>query len=119
MTPLDENHQALLIRLYRRAGDDDAAAAQLAACTALFEAELGSAPGVAVRAAIHENRQARRELGRRPDDRRTGRGWCRSGVCRARSTPGVTSLRTAARLADAAGVDAAADPGPAGSRARR
>jgi hypothetical protein len=35
MSPLDENHQALLIRLYRMAGDDDAAARQFAAASML------------------------------------------------------------------------------------
>ena len=45
MSPLDENHQALLIRLYRMAGDDDAAAKQFAACSGVLEAELGVAPG--------------------------------------------------------------------------
>jgi hypothetical protein len=41
LSPLDENHQALLIRLYRMAGDDDAAAKQFAACSGVLEAELG------------------------------------------------------------------------------
>ena len=44
MSPLDENHQALLIRLYRLAGDDDAAERQFAACTALFEQRARRAP---------------------------------------------------------------------------
>ena len=41
MSPLDENHQALLIRLYRLAGDDGAAARQYAACARLLDDELG------------------------------------------------------------------------------
>ncbi len=53
MNPLDENHQALLIRSYQAAGDHDAALRQLAICTELFEKELGSPPGVAVRDAAH------------------------------------------------------------------
>jgi len=52
MNPLDENYQALLIRLYRLAGDHDAAARQFAACVTLFERELGSSPGSAVQAAL-------------------------------------------------------------------
>ena len=48
MSPLDENHQALLIRLYRLAGDDTAAAKQYRAVTELFERELGVPPGIAV-----------------------------------------------------------------------
>lgn len=51
LNPLDENYQALLIRLYRLAGDPDAAARQLAACTELLDRELGVAPGRAVREA--------------------------------------------------------------------
>src|SRR5215469_13693420 len=52
MSPLDENHQALLVRLYRMAGDDDAAARQFAACMKTFTMELGAAPGPAVQSAI-------------------------------------------------------------------
>jgi DNA-binding SARP family transcriptional activator len=51
MSPLDENNQALLIRLYRRNGDTRAADRQLAACTRLFAAELGQPPGPAVTSA--------------------------------------------------------------------
>src|SRR5215475_7843121 len=54
MSPLDENHQALLIRLYRMAGDDDAAAKQFAACAKALRAELGVAPGPAVQAAMRQ-----------------------------------------------------------------
>jgi DNA-binding SARP family transcriptional activator len=103
MAPLDENHQAMLIRLYRLAGDDDAASAQLAACTALFEAELGTVPGVAVQSAIHENRQVHRlELADDPTiDALVEAGA--AAVSAGAVDAGVTSLRTAARLADAAG----------------
>jgi hypothetical protein len=45
MSPLDENHQALLIRLYRMAGDDDAAARQFAACARTLRAQLGRGAG--------------------------------------------------------------------------
>jgi DNA-binding SARP family transcriptional activator len=55
MSPLDENHQALLIRLYRMAGDDDAAAKQVAAFTRVLGAELG-----AVEAGVHSLRTAAR-----------------------------------------------------------
>ena len=48
LNPFDENHQALLIRLYRMAGDDEAAMSQHAACTKLFLDELGVAPGPAI-----------------------------------------------------------------------
>jgi DNA-binding SARP family transcriptional activator len=56
LNALDENHQALLIRLYRLAGDDDAAAEQFAACRRLLAQELGVSPGPAVRAALREKR---------------------------------------------------------------
>ena len=44
MSPLDENHQALLIRLYRLAGDDDAARRQYDAWAAVAERDLGAPP---------------------------------------------------------------------------
>lgn len=62
MNPLDENNQALLIRAYRTAGDDGAAALQLAACTELFARELGVVPGPAVQAAVHSPVDSRDEL---------------------------------------------------------
>ena len=43
MSPLDENHQALLIRLYRLAGEDEAAQRQYDAWAAVAERELGAA----------------------------------------------------------------------------
>ena len=101
MNPLEENHHALLIRLYRMAGDDDAAARQLDACTATFRRELGVAPGPAVQAAIH---QGRHEPGDVADDARieavieAGSAAISAGAIEA----GISSLRTATRLADAA-----------------
>jgi DNA-binding SARP family transcriptional activator len=105
MSPLDENHQALLIRLYRMAGDDDAAAKQFAACSGVLEAELGVAPGPAVQAAMREPGYpgSRGEVA----DEATieaiteaGSAAVAAGVIEA----GVHSLRTAARLADGAEV---------------
>ena len=58
MSPLDENHQALLIRLYRTVGDDEAAARQFAAFTKVLRAELDVAPGPAVQAAMRQPRAA-------------------------------------------------------------
>src|SRR5262249_57778442 len=54
MSPLDENHQALLIRLYRIAGDAAVAARQHAVCTGVLAAQLGVSPGPAVQAALRE-----------------------------------------------------------------
>jgi len=56
MNALDENHQALLIRLYRLMGDDVAAQSQFAACAELFRAELGLDPGPAVQEALRARR---------------------------------------------------------------
>src|SRR5690348_7160497 len=102
MSPLDENHQALLIRLYRMAGDDDAAAKQFAACTKALRDELGVAPGPAVQAAMRQPGYAAGEVA---DDAtieaivEAGSAAVSAGVVEA----GVQSLRTAARLADSAG----------------
>jgi len=103
MSPLDENHQALLIRLYRMAGDDDAAAKQFAACAKALRAELGVAPGPAVQAAMRQPGYAPAEVA---DDAtikaivEAGSAAVSAGVLEA----GVQSLRTAARLADGAGA---------------
>jgi len=103
MSPLDENHQALLIRLYRLSGDDTAAEQQHAAFTHLLWTELGVAPGAAVETAMRE----------RPRDRggvatdssieaviEAGSAAIAAGA----SEPGVASLRSAVRLADAGGT---------------
>ncbi|HEU4947286.1 MAG TPA: BTAD domain-containing putative transcriptional regulator [Kribbella sp.] len=101
MSPLDENHQALLIRLYRLAGDDDAAEKQFAAYSELLTVELGMAPGGAVRAAMRERRQHREGLA---DDAsieaivESGSAAVSAGAVEA----GVHSLRLAVRLADSA-----------------
>ena len=101
MSPLDENHQALLIRLYRLAGDDDAAARQFAACTMTFERELGVRPGPAVEAAMRETRYQRDEDEAADDATieaiiEAGSAAISAGAVAA----GAHSLRTAARLAD-------------------
>lgn len=105
LTPLDDNHHALLIRLYRMVGDDAAAERQLATCTELLHRELGVAPSAVVRAALREVRvepagpvdlpavRAALELGR-------------AAVAAGAIETGADSLRTAVRLADHAG-----DPG--------
>ena len=103
MSPFDENHQALLIRLYRTAGDDEAAAKQFAAYAQALRAELGVAPGPAVQAAM---RQPGYAPGQAADDAtieaivEAGSAAVSAGVVEA----GVASLRTAARLADDAGA---------------
>jgi DNA-binding SARP family transcriptional activator len=102
MSPLDENHQALLIRLYRMAGDDAAAEKQFAAWTTMSREQLGVAPGPAVQAAMRETRYG-------PDvvaDDVTIDAILEAGlaaVSAGATDVGVHSLRTAARLADSAG----------------
>jgi DNA-binding SARP family transcriptional activator len=100
MSPLDENHQALLIRLYRLTGDDSAAEQQYAAWTELLRTELGVAPGVAVEAAMRERPRERVGV---PTDAsieaviEAGSAAIAAGAIE----PGITSLRNAVRLADA------------------
>ncbi|WP_428421115.1 BTAD domain-containing putative transcriptional regulator [Methylibium sp.] len=50
--PLDENHQALLVRSLAAAGDGVGAARQAAACRELFQRELGVPPGATLEAAL-------------------------------------------------------------------
>jgi DNA-binding SARP family transcriptional activator len=100
MSPLDENHQSLLIRLYRLAGDDDAAEQQYAAFTSLLQAELGVRPGAAVESAMRE--RPRDHAGLATDSSieaviEAGSAAIAAGAVE----PGVTSLRSAVRLADA------------------
>jgi len=52
LDPLDENFQVLLVRCLGVAGDGIAAARQAAACRALFDRELGIAPGPALDEAL-------------------------------------------------------------------
>jgi DNA-binding SARP family transcriptional activator len=100
LSPLDENHQALLIRLYRLAGDHAAAEAQYAAWTRLVETELGVEPGAAVEAALRERP---RERGGVPTAAtieaaiEVGSATIGAGGVEA----GVAVLRSAVRLADA------------------
>jgi DNA-binding SARP family transcriptional activator len=100
MSPLDENHQALLIRLYRLMGDDAAAERQYAAWTELLETELGMAPGVATEAAMRERPRERVGV----PTSATIEAAIESGsatIAAGAIEPGVAALRNAVRLADA------------------
>ena len=102
MTPLEENNHALLIRLYRMAGDTAAAELQLATCTELLERELGVRPGAVVRAAIRERVP---EPGG-PVDLPTVRATLESGqaaVSAGAIETGADTRRPAVRMADRAG----------------
>ena len=104
MSPLDENHQALLIRLYQMTGDHDAAAKQFAAFRKTLDAELGVAPGAAVQSAMRETRYAQDEAA---DDATTIEAIVEAGTAAVSAgavEAGVQSLWTAARLADRAGA---------------
>jgi DNA-binding SARP family transcriptional activator len=101
MSPLDENHQALLIRLYRLAGEDAAAERQFAAFSRVLDDELGVPPGPAVAAAM---RTARQDSGRTPSPAsiaavvESGTAAVSAGAVEA----GILSLRTAVGMADRA-----------------
>lgn len=101
MSPLDENNQALLIRLHRMVGDDAAAQRQLRAVTRLLETELGTTPGPAVVSAASE------PAGRPPSV--TGSASVEAilesgsaAVAAGATAAGMTSIRSAVGLADLA-----------------
>jgi DNA-binding SARP family transcriptional activator len=102
MTPLEENHHALLIRLYRMAGDDAAARRQFATCTKPLEQELDVLPGAAVRAALRESHadpEASTDVGSINAMLEVGRATVSAGAIET----GADVLRNAVRLADRAG----------------
>jgi DNA-binding SARP family transcriptional activator len=99
MTPLEENHHALLVRLYRLAGDDAAAELQFATCTDLLDRELGVPPGAVVRAALRETRQDP-QLPRDTPSVEAILEAGRAAVSAGAIETGADSLRTAVRGAD-------------------
>ena len=101
MSPLDENHQTLLIRLYRLAGEDDAAEQQYAAFSEVLDSDLGVAPGPAVEAATRQARDEREAFADAISIEaivEAGSAAVSAGAIEA----GIDSLRTAIRLADRA-----------------
>jgi tetratricopeptide (TPR) repeat protein len=102
LNPFDENHQALLIRLYRLVGDDARARAQYTSCVELFAAELGATPGAAVEAALREEPDHSDPVGDVVSIGavvEAGAAAISAGAVQA----GVRSVRAAVRLADRAG----------------
>jgi DNA-binding SARP family transcriptional activator len=99
LSPLDENSQALVIRLHRRMGNPRAARNQYDAIARRLAEEVGTAPGVAVESALREG-----------DDRPLQRASRTSinaileagaaAVAAGAGAAGVDSLRTAVTLAD-------------------
>ena len=103
MSPLDENHQALLIRLYRLAGEDDAAERQFMAWSATTERELGTSPGAAVRLAMRERRRDAEVVDAPSIHAITEAGS--AAVSAGALGAGVGSFETAVRMADRAATD--------------
>lgn len=103
MSPLDENHQALLVRLYRITGDDTAAQQQFAACTELFDRELGVAPGRAVVEALGERAKHDVEVVDAPSIEAIIEAGA-AAVAAGAAEVGVELLRDAVRLADQARI---------------
>ena len=102
MSPLDENHQALLIRLYRLAGDDAAAERQYGAWAATAERELGVSPGAAAQLALRERRTETERVDVASIEAITEAGT--AAVSAGALAAGVASYETAIRLADRAAV---------------
>ena len=99
MNPLDENNQALVIRLHRRRGDVHGARAQYEACVALFREELGIRPGVAVESALREEVPSSAPTVNRASVEAILEAGS-AAVAAGAGESGVASLRTAVRLAD-------------------
>jgi DNA-binding SARP family transcriptional activator len=105
MSPLDENHQALLIRIYRLAGDDEAAARQFDAWSATAERELGASPSTAVLLAARERPASERAADRASIHAVTEGGA--AAVSAGAVAAGIASFEEAVRMADQAGVASA------------
>ena len=98
LSPLDENHQALLIRLYRLAGDDHAAELQFTAWSSTAQRELGTPPGAAVRLAMRERRRSADAVDVTSIQAIVEAG--EAAVAAGAVNAGVASFETAVRLAD-------------------
>jgi DNA-binding SARP family transcriptional activator len=103
MSPLDENHQALLIRIYRLAGDDDAAARQFDAWSVTADRELGTSPGAAVLMAARERSVSEQAVD--PVSIRAVTEGGAAAVSAGAVAAGVASFEAAVRMADQAGAD--------------
>jgi DNA-binding SARP family transcriptional activator len=103
MSPLDENHQALLIKLYRLAGEDEAAQRQYDAWTSVAMRELGAPPGAPILLAMREGPRAVREGESASIQAVTEAGA--AAVTAGALLAGVSTFENAVRLADLAGAD--------------
>lgn len=102
MSPLDENHHALLIRLYRLSGDAPAAEQQLTNCTAMMRREFDAEPGAAVHDAMREPVQRELTVGLASIEAIVEAGV--AAVSAGAVEAGIHSLRTAVRLSDTASI---------------
>lgn len=100
LSPLDENHQALVIRLYRMLGQHGAATRQFDTCVAMLDSELGVGPGAVLEAALRESRPTK-PLPADPASVEAGLESGSAAVSAGAIDAGIDSLRTAVRLADA------------------
>ncbi|MGB5952566.1 MAG: BTAD domain-containing putative transcriptional regulator, partial [Ornithinimicrobium sp.] len=101
MNPLDENHHALVIRLYRLMGNLTAAEQQRRRCAKLLDRELGTSPGPCIEAAIRETPEVAG-----PGDVDTVAAIIEKGeatVAAGAADTGIQSLRGAVVLADRGG----------------
>ena len=106
MSPLDENHQALLIRLYRLAGEDEAAQRQYDAWATVALRELGAPPGAPVLLAMREGPRAVREDG--VQGAASIRAVTEAGAAAVSAgalLAGVSTFENAVRLADRSRAD--------------
>ena len=103
MSPLDENHQALVIRLYRLSGDDQAAERQYRAFARLLDDELGARPGAAVEAARHERARTVVAVATASAVEAVVEAGA-AAIAAGATDPGIASLRGAVALADGTGV---------------
>lgn len=103
INPYDENHQALLIRSYRMAGDEQAARRQYDNCVDLYSRELGVEPGPAVRNAMLAPLYGSDHI----DEVASVKATIEAGVAAmaaGAADSGVDSLRAAVALADRSAV---------------
>ncbi len=101
MAPLDENHEALVIRLLRRAGDEAAAQRRYDEIATRLDAELGVVPGRVLESALRRTTR----VGPTPASAASIAAVVEAGaaaVAAGATETGVESLRTAVELADAA-----------------
>ena len=115
MSPLDENHQALLIRLYRLAGDDAAASRQFAAWSATAERELGASPGAAVLLAVRERPCSERSASDAVSIHAVTEAGAAAVVRRRRSRPASARSRRRCGWPTRRGAEQLRGPDPAGA----